>query len=240
MKETTFNMEDYILCIEAAKSAVLFKIPEVWQLRNERIVAKEKFFVKQQKDFEKLLSDISDVATEVFGTEFPVKEGCSKNYDESFRELLGIVSKAYSQTLRMSFIQKKIRMKKLRKAMKERFGIKIIEKESDVVFRILINIFIGNYSYIFNRIRHEYYKEVTKIQEAEEEAEKCVISTLSHISTRDLVPMWKEGREKEVISNCADVIDEYQAYAQGILKENIKEFNLYVDSFQYCGEDQKA
>lgn len=241
MEETTFNMEGYILCIEAAADrAVFFEIPKFQQLRKERIAAEEKFSAEQQerlKEAKKLLSNLSDVATEVFGTEFPVKEVCTENYEESFRELFGLVTKAYMQTLRMSFIQRKSRTKKFRKAMEERFGIKTDEKDSYEVFRSLLAVFSSKYRRIFNGIWDEYYKEVTKRQKAEEEAKKCVINTLSHIPTRDLVPMWKEGREEDVISNCADVVAEYQAYVQGIPKAGIKEVTC---GFQYYNKDKKA
>ena len=241
MEETTFNMEGYILCIEAtADRAVFFEIPKFQQLRKERIAAEEKFSAEQQerlKEAKKLLSNLSDVATEVFGTEFPVKEVCTENYEESFRELFGLVTKAYMQTLRMSFIQRKSRTKKFRKAMEERFGIKTDEKDSYEVFRSLLAVFSSKYRRIFNGIWDEYYKEVTKRQKAEEEAKKCVINTLSHIPTRDLVPMWKEGREEDVISNCADVVAEYQEYVQGIPKAGIKEVTC---GFQYYNKDKKA
>lgn len=240
MEKTTFNLEGYILCIEAAAdSAVFFEIPEFRRLRKERIAAEEKFSAAQQerlKEAKKLLRDMSNIATEVFGTEFPVKEVCSENYQESFREFFNLITKAYTQILRKPYSYRKICTKKFRKAMEEQFGIKTVEKDPYEVFRSLLAVFSSKYHRIFKGIWDEYYEEVTKRQKAEVEAEKRVINALSHISTRNLVPMWKEGREEEVISDCADVVAEYQAYVQGVSKADIEEV---ICGFKYYSQDKK-
>lgn len=240
MKKTTFNLEGYIWCIGAAADSVVFRqIPGFRQLRTERIEAEKKFAVEQQgrlEEAKKLLSQMSDVATEVFGETFPVGEVSSESYEESLNELMEQVTSAYMQSLHMSVIQKRKRTNKFRKAMEEQFGITTHEKDSYEVFRSLLAAFSGKYRSIFKGIWNEYYKEVTKRQKAEAAAEECLIRTLSQINViRDLVRMWQEGREEEVISKCADIVAAYQAHSQGISKADIKEVR---SAAKYYSEEQ--
>ena len=235
-----FNLEGYISSVEdASENAIFFKIPELRRLREERILAEEKFSAEQQERLnmaKELLINLADIANEIFGTEFVVKEICYENYKESFRELLYLVTKAYMQMLSMCYFYRKKRCtKRFLKAMEERFDINTVEKAPNKVFSSLLNDFSSKYHRIFKYVGDEYYKEITKRKKAEQEAEKSVINTLGHISTRDLVSMWKEGREEDVIQSCVDIIAEHQAYIQGRQKSDIIEITC---GFKY--ENQKV
>lgn len=242
MRKQSFNLEDHEASANiAAQNAVFYYIPEYWRLKGELAKAENEFdrgLEQRLQRGQQLLNDMASIAIEVLEKQFKAQEIDSANFNASLKELNDLLWASIVEIESMRPGERRKKAREFRKATERKLGIKTDESEPYETYSRVLATFASQYNDIFSDVADEYDREVVERIITKCEAENNVRHALRGITHRDdLIPLWEEGREEEVVMRCVQIMVEYEAHEKKCPKDEISEIKY---SFGRVYDEEKG